>query len=117
MSECWIKPFDMPDEERVFTKGIFELINVAGMTLGRATYEPSWVWSKHVGPEIGKSSCDVAHVGIVLSGQVAVKMDDGREFTLNPGEVFKIDPGHDSWVVGNVPYVSLHLMGAEEYAK
>ena len=61
MSECWIKPFDMPDEKRVFTKGIFELINVAGMTLGRATYEPSWVWSKHVGPEIGKSSCDVAH--------------------------------------------------------
>lgn len=54
MSECWIKPFDMPDEKRVFTKGIFELINVAGMTLGRATYEPGWVWSKHVGPEIGK---------------------------------------------------------------
>ena len=108
MSECWIKLFDMPDEKRVFTKGIFELINVAGMTLGRATYEPGWVWSKHVGPEIGKSSCDVAHVGVVLSGQVAVKMDDGHEFTLNPG--------HDSWVIGNEPYVSLHLMGAEEYA-
>lgn len=92
MSECRIKPFDTPDEKRVFTKGIFELINVAGMTLGRATYEPGWVWSKHVGPELGKSSCDVAHVGVVLSGSVAVKMDDGREITLNPGEVFKTTP-------------------------
>lgn len=86
------------------------------MTLGRATYEPGWVWSKHVGRESGKSSCDVAHVGVVLSGQVAVKTHDGREFTLNPSEVFKIDPGHDSWVLGNEPYVSLHLMGAESYA-
>ena len=93
MSECCIKPFDTPDEKRVFTKGIFELIKVNGMILGRTTYEPGWVWSKHVGPEIGKSSCNVAHVGVVISGHVAGKMDNGRE-----------------------PYVSLHLMGAEEYA-
>ena len=24
---------------------------------------------------------------------------------------------HDSWVVGNEPYVSLHFLGAEDYAK
>jgi hypothetical protein len=30
--------------------------------------------------------------------------------------VFAIPPGHDSWVVGDEPYVSLHLLGATEYA-
>ncbi len=28
-----------------------------------------------------------------------------------------IGPGHDSWVVGDEPYVSLHFMGADSYAK
>jgi hypothetical protein len=27
-----------------------------------------------------------------------------------------VPPGHDSWVVGDEPYVSLHLMGSERYA-
>jgi len=30
--------------------------------------------------------------------------------------VFYIPPGHDSWVVGSEPYVSLHFMGAGDYA-
>ena len=42
--------FDTPDETRVLVKGTFELIHVGGMTIGRATYEPGWKWSEHVGP-------------------------------------------------------------------
>jgi hypothetical protein len=36
---------------------------------------------------------------------------------MKAGDLFYIEPGHDSWVVGNEPYVSLHFMGAGEYAK
>ena len=43
-------------------------------------------------------------------------MDDGRVITMTAGDVFYIPSGHDSWVVGNEPYVSLHLLGAAEYA-
>jgi len=43
-------------------------------------------------------------------------MDDGRMVEMKSGDVFHIAPGHDSWVVGEEPYVSLHLMGAREYA-
>jgi len=32
------------------------------------------------------------------------------------GDVFDIGPGHDSWVVGDEPYISIHLLGAEAYA-
>jgi quercetin dioxygenase-like cupin family protein len=111
-----IKRFDMPDETRNFPKGKFELIQVGDMTIGRASYQPGWKWSEHVGAATGAASCQVDHVGLVLSGRAKVLMDDGREIDLTAGDVFSIGPGHDSWVVGDEPYVSLHFMGAEHYA-
>src|SRR3954449_5272936 len=104
--------FDSPTEVREFEKGRFEVYEVGPMTLGRATYEPGWKWSEHV----GEGSCQVEHVGLVLSGEAAVKMDDGTEKVMRQGEFFYVPPGHDSWVVGDEPYVSLHIMGSEDYA-
>jgi quercetin dioxygenase-like cupin family protein len=51
-----------------------------------------------------------------VSGQAAVKMADGTERVMREGEFFYVPPGHDSWVIGDEPYVSLHLMGSEGYA-
>ena len=104
--------FDSPAEVRDFEKGRFEVYRVGPMTLGRATYEPGWKWSEHV----GEGMCQVEHVGLVLSGQAAVLMADGTEKVMREGEFFYVPPGHDSWVVGEEPYVSLHIMGSEDYA-
>jgi quercetin dioxygenase-like cupin family protein len=107
---------DAPTEVRKFEKGRFELYQVGPMTLGRATYEPGWRWSEHVGARTGEPSCQVEHVGLVVSGQAMAKMDDGTERVMRAGEFFYVPPGHDSWVVGAEPYVSLHIMGSEGYA-
>ena len=107
---------DEPSEVRTFEKGRFELYRVGPMTLGRATYEPGWRWSEHVGARTGEASCQVEHVGLVVSGQAMAKMDDGTEKIMRAGEFFYVPPGHDSWVVGDEPYVSLHIMGSEGYA-
>lgn len=111
-----IKRFDAPDEVRVFEKGRFELITIGAMTIGRATYEPGWKWSTHVSPLVGTASCQVEHIGMVVSGEAACAMDDGRVYIMKAGDVFYIGPGHDSWVVGDRPYVSLHFLGADKYA-
>jgi len=111
-----IKRFESPDETRQFEKGRFDVVKMGDMVIGRASYEPGWKWSVHVGPQIGAQSCDVDHVGLVVSGRVGVRMDDGREIELEAGDLYAIGPGHDSWVVGDEPYVSLHFMGADEYA-
>ena len=108
--------FDSPTETRRFEKGRFELYRVGPATLGRATYEPGWRWSEHVGAASGQSSCEVEHVGLVLSGRAVAKMDDGTELVMVPGDFFYVPPGHDSWVVGDEPYVSLHIIGSEDYA-
>jgi mannose-6-phosphate isomerase-like protein (cupin superfamily) len=116
MTDVRLARFEKPDEVRTSEKGRFEVVHIGGMTLGRATYEPGWKWSEHVGAALGKKSCDVEHVGMVIAGRAAVAMDDGRKFEIAAGNLFYIAPGHDSWVVGDEPYVSLHFMGANQYA-
>src|SRR5262245_1320079 len=111
-----LKRFEEPDEVRVFEKGRFELVQLGGMTIGRASYEPGWKWSVHVGAAIGAKSCQVEHIGMVVAGRATAAMDDGRVIEMKAGDVFFIAPGHDSWVVGDEPYVSLHFMGADKYA-
>jgi quercetin dioxygenase-like cupin family protein len=108
--------FDNPSEVRTFEKGRFEVYDVGPARLGRATYEPGWRWSEHVGPATGETSCEVEHVGLVLKGAAAVKMDDGTEKVMREGDFFYVPPGHDSWVVGDEAYVSLHIVGSEDYA-
>ena len=117
MYEVILKRFENPDEVRTFEKGKFELVKVGDMTIGRATYQPGWKWSLHVGKAVGVKSCAVEHIGMVVSGRATAAMDDGRVIEMKAGDLFYIAPGHDSWVVGNEPYVSLHFMGAEKYAQ
>ena len=112
-----LKSFEAPDEVREFEKGRFEIVELGGVTIGRATYQPGWRWSEHVGPGVGASFCHVEHVGLVLSGTATAAFEDGSVVELRAGALFYIPPRpHDSWVVGDEPYVSLHFMGAETYA-
>ncbi len=112
------KRFDASDEVKEFEKGRFEVVRLGSMVVGRATYQPGWKWSEHVGPGAGTALCEVEHVGMVVSGTAAVAFEDGRVIELRAGSLFYVpSTPHDSWVVGDTPYVSLHLMGAEHYAK
>ena len=112
-----LKRFDQPDEVRTFPHGKFELVRIGNQTIGRATYQPGWKWSQHVGPALGLTHCPVEHVGLVLSGTATAAFEDGSVVELRAGQLFHIpaDP-HDSWVVGDEPYVSLHFLDAEHYA-
>jgi hypothetical protein len=111
-----IRRFDDPDEHRDFPLGGYDLVAIGGMSLGRASYEPGWRWSEHVGAALGQAVCEVAHLGLVLSGRNRIEMTDGRVIEIGPGDVFEIGPGHDSVVIGDEPYVSIHFLGADHYA-
>ena len=113
-----LKRFEEPDEVREMAKGRFEIVHIGGVTIGRATYEPGWKWSVDVGPAVGAERCLVEHVGLVLEGTATAALEDGRVIELHAGQLFHIPPiPHDSWVVGDERYVSLHFLGAESYAK
>jgi hypothetical protein len=116
-SAAIIRRFDDPDERREFPLGTFALVEIGGMSLGRAEYQPGWRWSEHVGAALGQAVCEVSHLGLVLSGHNRIEMTDGRVFEVGPGDLYEIGPGHDSVVVGDEPYVSIHLQGTDEYAR
>jgi quercetin dioxygenase-like cupin family protein len=117
MLDVVLRRFEQPDEIREMVKGRFELVRLGGLTIGRATYQPGWRWSEHVGPSVGATRCRVEHVGLVLAGSATVAFED-RIIEMTPGELFYVPPvPHDSWVVGNQDYVSLHFLGAEHYAR
>ncbi len=113
-----LKRFDHPDEVRAMEMGRFELVRIGGMSIGRATYFPGWRWSAHVGRRLGRERCHVEHLGLVLAGAATAAFADGRVVEMREGDLFYIPPEpHDSWVVGDTPYVSLHFMGTDHYAK
>jgi hypothetical protein len=118
MLDVIIRRFEEPDEVREFEKGRFEIVRLGGVTIGRATYQPGWKWSEHVRPLAGTEFCEVEHVGLVVSGHAVAAVVGGEAFDLTPGVLFYVPAAsHDSWVVGDEPYVSLHFLGADHYTK
>lgn len=115
--EIEIKNLNDADEIRAMEKGRLELCSVGGLTVGRATYEPGWKWSEHVGAATGESWCEVEHVVLVVQGRMIVAMREGEQVEIGPGDLCHIPAGHDSWVAGDKPYISLHFVGTEEYAR
>jgi quercetin dioxygenase-like cupin family protein len=111
--------FDHSSEIRPFAdgRGHFAVIDMDGMSVGRAVFEPGWRWSDHVKPIAGTDSCRAAHAGYVMSGHLTVRMDDGTEENFDPGDVMIVHPGHDAWTVGNEACVMLDWQAALDYAK
>lgn len=109
--------FDAPDEHRPFPLGSNDVVTLGGVTLGLASYEPGWKWSDAIRPIVGTESCEVEHLGYVLSGRMAARMNDGSEMEFAAGDLVHIPPGHDGWIVGDEPVLFLQIMGAAPYAK
>ena len=119
MFDLIIKQFSNPDRVITFNNGRFEVLEIKDMILGKATYNPGWRWAKDANPLAGTKFCEVEQLGIVLSGSATVAFENEAKYSiLRPGDLFYVPPKpHDSWVLGNDIYVSLHFIGADKYIK
>jgi hypothetical protein len=111
------KNLDQPEETRTFDNGEIALVNLAGVTVGRATFRPGWRWSNDVKPIANTDSCTAPHFQYHVAGRLAIRMDDGTEFIAGPGDVTSLPSGHDAWVVGDETVVVVDWFGASNYAK
>lgn len=102
-----VKGLGSPDERRDMEHGLLEVVNLPGATIARATFQPGWKWSSDVAPLVGTTSCQVDHTSYIVSGRFQVRMDDGRELVLGPGDAHVVAAGHDAWVVGDEPVVAI----------
>jgi len=107
MPRLQAKSFLVPDDVRSMTKVRFETVALDDATVGHCQFEPGWRWSTDMGPVVGVPSCPIRHLGYSMSGVVRVAMDDGQTLDIGPDTVFDIPPGHDKWVVGDEPWVTI----------
>lgn len=107
------------DETRTPPNAKVEVVRLSGVTVGRATFQPGWRWSESIKPVAGTDSCQVHHLGVLLSGRMHVVHEDGTEVDLSAGDVYNVEPGHDAWVVGEeeVVGVEFDMSTAESFAK
>lgn len=102
------KSLDVPDETRPFgAAGRIEIVHLGETTAARAIFQPGFHWLEHVKPAAGTDLCEVRHIGYVISGRLGLRMADGSERELAAGDVFDVPPGHDAWVIGDEPYISV----------
>lgn len=111
------RDFASPDETRTPDKTTVELVNLAGGQVGRYTFQPGWRWSECIKPVVMTDTCQVEHIGYAVSGKLHVEHKDGTTGEVKPGDVYRIEPGHDAWVVGDEPAVLVEFQGAADYAK
>ena len=111
------KTFGNPDDIRDFPNGTAEIVSIGGAEVGRMTFQPGWRWSNDVKPIAGTASCEAQHFQYHVSGQLAIRMDDGTEMVANAGDITSLPSGHDAWVLGDEPVVVVDWYGATNYAK
>ena len=111
------KTFARPEETREFPNGRAEILQVGGAAIGRLSFEPGWRWSNDVKPLAGTSSCEAPHFQYHVSGQLGIRMDDGTEIVAGPGDITSLPSGHDAWVIGDEPVVTIDWYGATDYAR
>jgi hypothetical protein len=109
--------FSTPNEVRSPDRTTVELVHIGGGEIGRYTFQPGWRWSECIKPAVGTDTCQVEHVGYVVSGTLGIVHEDGTSGEIPAGSVYRIAPGHDGWVVGDEPAVVVEFQGAATYAK
>jgi class 3 adenylate cyclase len=109
--------FSEPTEVRTFPHGHIDVVEMDDHVIGRLTHEPGWRWSIDVKPIAGTDACQYHHLGYTVSGRLRVQMPDGTELEIGPQEVFEIPPGHDAWVVGDEPWVSVDFEAMRTYGR
>ena len=102
---------------RHFPHGHIEVVELDDVVVGRMTYEPGWRWSTDVKPIAGTELCTYHHLGVTLSGRLRVETPDGTELEVGPGDVFEFPPGHDAWVVGDEPWISVDFEAMRSYGR
>ncbi|MEU8825960.1 cupin domain-containing protein [Streptomyces sp. NPDC048636] len=114
-----VKTIDKPDERRDFPGGHLDTVHLTGLDFAVGVFEPGWRWKESVRPIAGTYLCEVHHTGFVAKGRMRLRMADGAETEVGPGDVFVCPPGHDAWVVGDEQVVVYDFAGAmaESYAK
>src|SRR3954454_19531571 len=90
-----------PEQIRRFPNGRVEVVSLDEFVVTHFFCEPGWRWSADVQPIVQTPTCQLRHLGVAIGGRLHVRLDDGTELEIGPGDAYEIPIGHDAWVVGD----------------
>ena len=107
--------FATPTLSRDVGRGELRIVELGDAVVGWIEYQPGWRWSEDLKDRAGTTSCEVHHMGVALSGRLQIQMNDGSGFIIEPNDAYEVPPGHDTWVVGDEPFISIDTVGRRNF--
>jgi class 3 adenylate cyclase len=111
VSPVEVRDLGEPEAVVTYPLGANYQVRLAGTVVTRHVLQPGWSWEAHAQPLVGTASCELYHRGVVLSGRMGVRTDEGEEIVIGPNQVFDLPPGHVTWVEGDEELVMVDWAG------
>ena len=115
MPRLQAKIFDTDGDMRSFSHGLTQVVKLGDATVARGVYQPGWRWSEDMPALVHTATCQLHHLGYAISGKLHIETEDGQALEVSPGTVYEIPPGHDAWVVGEAPFVTIDWTSAHSW--
>ena len=113
------KSLDAPDEHLTFEGVTADVVQMGDTSIARNVFLPrahcalgGRVLS---GDKRAVESCQAHHSGVLLVGRLHIEMDDGSMLDVGPNDVYDIPPGHDGWVVSDIPIQAINWSGVRTW--
>jgi class 3 adenylate cyclase len=115
MPRLQAKVFDTDGELRTFPLGLTQVVRLGDATVARAVYQPGWRWSEVMPAIVHTETCQLHHLAFAIAGALHAETDDGQKIEVTAGAIYEIPPGHDAWVVGDEPFVTIDWTSAHSW--
>lgn len=116
MGRVLVRSLDEADDIIRFPLGRNDVVRLGGIVVTRDVHQPGWRWDEHVRPIVGTDTCQFHHRGVVLSGRMGIRTDEGETIVIGPNEVFDVGPGHVGWADGDEELVTINWAGGAGWA-
>jgi class 3 adenylate cyclase len=117
MTKLQHRVFGDADDVREVPLGRLETYDMGEMRVGRSILQPGWRWSESIKPIARTELCEFHHIGLCVSGSCRIRMREGAELLIEAGQFYEVPPGHDSWVVGDEPWVTIDWSPSTAFAR
>jgi class 3 adenylate cyclase len=109
--------FGDADDVREVPFGRLETYDMGEMRIGRSILEPGWRWTESIKPIARTELCEYHHIGLCLSGSCRFRMREGAELLIEAGQFYEVPAGHDAWVIGDEPWVTIDWYPSAAFAR
>ncbi len=113
MANYEVKSMSKSGEIKEMKRAKLEAVSIGEAKVARFVLKKGWKWSTDIKPLVNTEWCEAPQFQYAISGRLHMKLRDGTEFEIGPGDVSSVPPGHDAWVIGDEPAIGIEWTATE----